>query len=359
MSERAATDRINALKANAPVSAARRSQPPAPMSAIDLSKLVEDATHEVLGNGRRIRVLGLSEVTSRFLDAMAAAGILNRVTGVHVPDPPVSLIHGVPVRPMLHLRDLAIDEVIVVAADSRKEGLLRDAKHYIEMSVNPTPKVIVTGYGHYKFSDLLFHELRINMLVESLANGHPNNLTHIYQCLQNAAKLGLKGLVTEFGMYQGGTTMFISRAIEALGADWQVYGFDNFAGFPPKKSMFDMYDDPGCAFASFEDVSSYLSNRSNVTIVAGDICQTAKKTIGNKPLVVSFVDTDNYTASLAGAQVAMKNTVLNGAVIFDHVAGTNRFRYTLGELMAARDSGIMDSPDWFHLYDTGVFLRQR
>ena len=51
--------------------------------------------------------------------------------------------------------------------------------------------------------------------------------------------------------------------------------------------------------------------------------------------------------------------MLNGAVIFDHVAGTNRFRYTLGELMAARDSGIMDSPDWFHLYDTGVFLRQR
>jgi len=27
--------------------------------------------------------------------------------------------------------------------------------------------------------------------------------------------------------------------------------------------------------------------------------------------------------------------------------------------MAARDSGIMDSADWFHLHDTGVFLKQR
>jgi O-methyltransferase len=357
--DRPKTDRINALKADAPVTAARRSQPPRPMAENDLQKLVEDATHEVLANGKSVRVLGLSETTSRFLHAMADAGLLSYMTGIHSPNPEVGDVWGIPVGNMSQLTNLSESDIVVVAADSKKESLLRVALPFVEKSANPTPKVIVAGYGHYKFADPAFHELQLDLLVESLANGHPNNLIHIFQCLQNAHKLGLQGSVTEFGMYQGGTTMFISRAIEKIGASWPVFGFDNFAGFPPKKSMLDMYDDPGCAFASFEDVSAYLSRRPNLTIVPGDICETAEATLSGKPLVFSFVDTDNYTASLAGARVAMANTVLGGAVIFDHVAGTNRFRYTLGEFMAARDSGIWDSPDWFHLHDTGVFLKQR
>ena len=357
--DRPVTDRINRLKEDAPVTAARRSQPPKPMAEADLQKLVEDAAHEVLGNGKRIHVLGLSETTGRFLRAMDELGLLHSVRQVYAQEPTVLSIYDTGVLPLSRLVDLDQDDALVVAADSKKESLLRMALPFVEKSANPTPKVIVSGYGHYKFSDPDFHELQLDLLVESLANGHPNNLIYIYQCLQNAHKLGLQGSVTEFGMYQGGTTMFISRAIEKIGASWPVFGFDNFAGFPPKKSMLDMYDDPGCAFASFEDVSSYLSRRSNLTIVPGDICETAEATLSGKPLVFSFVDTDNYTASLAGARVAMKNTVLGGAVIFDHVAGTNRFRYTLGEFMAARDSGIWDSPDWFHLHDTGVFLKQR
>jgi O-methyltransferase len=359
MSDRAATDRINELKADAPVTAARRSQPPRPMPEKDLEKLVEDAVHEVLSSGKRIRVLGLSETTGRFLRAMKNFGLVHMVKSVHVENPTISNILGTPVWEMSMLSSLAPDEVIVVAADAKKEQLLRLALPHVERSTNPTPKVVVAGYAHYKYADPDFHELRLDLLVESLANGHPNNLIHIWECLKNAAKLGLKGSVAEFGIYQGGTTMLISRAIEKLGQDWQVFGFDNFAGFPPKKSMLDMYDDPGCAFASLEDVTSYLSNRKNVTIVAGDICETAKSTLSRKPLVLSFCDTDNYTASLAGAKIAMQQTVLGGAVMFDHVSGTDRFRYTLGEKMAAKDSGIMDSPDWFHLFDTGVFLKQR
>jgi hypothetical protein len=42
----------------------------------------------------------------------------------------------------------------------------------------------------------------------------------------NAARLGLRGAVAEFGVFKGGTTMFLSRVIERLGADWPVIGFD-------------------------------------------------------------------------------------------------------------------------------------
>jgi O-methyltransferase len=72
--------------------------------------------------------------------------------------------------------------------------------------------------------------------VPSLANGYPNSLVHLYQCLANAARLGLSGAVAEFGMFKGGTTMFLSRVIKRLGASWPVIGFDTFGGFPPRRS---------------------------------------------------------------------------------------------------------------------------
>lgn len=358
MSDRPATDRINQLKSETPVSAARRSQPPRPMPEADLQKLVEDAVHEVLGNGKRIRVLGATEVAGRFLQEMSKFGLLNSVLCVHGQLLNVSYIHGIPVYDFSGLTALGEDEVLVVAADSKKESLLRASLPFIEQSSNPTPKIVLAGYGHYKYSNPDFYELQLDLLVESLANGHPNNLIHIFQCLQNAAKQGLQGDVVEWGCYQGGTSMFISRAMEKLGLTGTLFSFDNFAGFPPRKSLWDLYDDPGCAFASFEDVTAYLSGRNNVKLIPGDIVETAS-VMDDKPLIFSFIDTDCYTASLAGARIAMNNTVVGGAAIFDHVAGTNRFRYTLGELVAARDSGLMDSPDWFHLHETGVFLKQR
>lgn len=80
--------------------------------------------------------------------------------------------------------------------------------------------VIVAGYGHLGFRDRVFEDERAQLLVPSLANGYPNSLVHLYQCLANAARLGLSGVVAEFGMFKGGTTMFLSRIIERLGAKW-------------------------------------------------------------------------------------------------------------------------------------------
>ena len=54
--------------------------------------------------------------------------------------------------------------------------------------------------------------------------------------MANAARLGLSGTVAEFGIFKGGTTMFLSRVIQRLGVTWPVIGFDTFGGFPPRRS---------------------------------------------------------------------------------------------------------------------------
>jgi hypothetical protein len=143
---------------------------------------------------------------------------------------------------------------------------------------------------------------------------------------------GLRGAVAEFGMFKGGTTMFLSRVIERLGADWPVIGFDTFGGFPPRRSPLDMYDHPGCVFTDLTAVQRYLDER-NVEIVAGDITATCRRLEG-EDLVLSFIDTDNYTSATAALEIAADRTVPGGAIVFDHFTGTDRFRYTLGERMA-------------------------
>ena len=281
-----------------------------------------------------------------------ALGLVQAVQAVYVPDGDHSLgsLLIVPVRPFEALAR-AHHDVLVVAADAEKEDLLQAALPYIR----GIPKVIVAGYGHLAFRDRLFHERLGQLLVPSLANGYPNTLTHLYQCLTNAARLGINGVVAEFGMFKGGTTMFLSGIIEKLGKDWLVIGFDTFGGFPPRRSPLDMYDHPDCVFTDLPAVKRYLDGR-NIEIVVGDIVETCNR-LDSEELVLSFIDTDNYNSARAALEVVQDRTVVGGAIVFDHLAGVDRFRYTLGERIAG--SVLFEDSRYFHLHDTGVFYRQR
>ena len=240
--------------------------------------------------------------------------------------------------------------MLVVAADTEKEDLLCAALPFI----TGTPKVIVAGYGHLGFRDAVFDEELAQLLVPSLANGYPHSLVHLHQCLANAARLGLAGVVAEFGMFKGGTTMFLSKVIERLGANWPVIGFDTFGGFPPRRSPLDMYDHPDCVFTDLPAVRRYLDGR-DIEIVAGDIAGTCGR-LEREDLVLTFIDTDNYTPAQAALKVARERTVPGGAIVFDHFTGTSRYRYTLGERIAGRV--LLDDPRYFNLHETGVFYRQ-
>jgi len=316
----------------------------------DYAKLLEDLEHELLSGAGPAGVLGLTRVTLRLLASLAPSGLSAAVEAIYAPqtlDARQPL--RVPVRPFPALSE-AQHGVLVVAADEEKEDLLRAALPFIQGA----PKVIVAGYGHLAFRDPLFDEELTQLLVPSLANGYPLSLVHLYQCLANAARLGLRGVVAEFGMFKGGTTMFLSRVIKRLGAGWPVIGFDPFGGFPPRRSPLDMYDHPDCVFTDLAAVRRYLDGQ-DIEIVAGDITQTCKRLEG-EDLVLSFIDTDNYTSASAALDVARERTVPGGAIVFDHFTGTGRFRYTLGERIAGRV--LLDDPRYFHLHGTGVFYRQ-
>jgi hypothetical protein len=291
-------------------------------------------------------------VTTQLLRSLTLSGLVQAVKAVYVPDGDLSLtsLLAVPVRRLGALTK-AQHDLLVVAADAEKEDLLLAALPHIK----DTPKVIVAGYGHLEFRDELFHEELSRLLVPSLANGYPNTLTHLYQCLANAARLGIDGVVAEFGMFKGGTTMFLSRIVEKLGMNWLVIGFDTFRGFPPRRSPLDMYDHPDCAFTDLPAVKRYLDGR-NIEIVVGDIVETCSR-LDNEELVLSFIDTDNYNSATAALGVVQDRTVVGGAIVFDHFTGVDRFRYTLGERIAG--SVLLEDSRYFHLHDTGVFYRQR
>jgi O-methyltransferase len=316
----------------------------------DYAKLLQDTEREMLAGVGPAAVLGLTPVTLRLLASLALVGLDRAVQAVYAPSESGGGVPlAVPVRPLPAL--LGADcGVLVVAADTEKEDLLCAALPFIA----GTPKVIVAGYGHLAFRDRVFEEEQARLLVPSLANGYPNSLPHLYQCLANAARLGLHGVVAEFGMFKGGTTMFLSRMVERLGAGWPVIGFDTFGGFPPRRSALDMYDHPDCVFTDLAAVRRYLDGR-NIEIIAGDITDTCCRLEG-EDVVLTFIDTDNYTPAAAALAMVRERTVPGGAIVFDHFTGTGRFRYTLGERIAGR--ALLDDPRWFHLHGTGVFYRQ-
>lgn len=322
------------------------------MRTEDFGKLLEDVREVLLDGAQSLAIIGLTPVTMRLVEALALSGLGKGIEAVYAEGLQTSAwsLPPVPAQPMADLQK-AHHDVIVVAADAEKEDLLKAALPHIQGA----PKVIVAGYGHLAFRDRLFQEEFAQLLVPSLANGYPHTLTHLYDCLRNAARLQLTGVVAEFGMFKGGTTMFLSRLIERLGMDWPVIGFDTFDGFPPRRSPLDMYDHPECVFTDLDAVRRYMDGR-NIEIVAGDVVETAHR-LEDEALVLSFIDTDNYSSAKAALKVVQDRTVVGGAIVFDHFTGRQRFRYTLGERIAG--SVLLEDSRYFHLHDTGVFYRQR
>jgi len=319
------------------------------MDTEDFTKLADDVEAELLHSATSVAILGATPTALRLLARLAGTGLDRCVRGIYTATPATASLR-VPIRPLEDLADQPID-VVAVADDMDKEDLLTSALPFLQGA----PKVVVAGYGHLDYRDPAYRQELAELLVPSLANGYPHSLTHLHQCLTNAARLGLQGVVAEFGMFKGGTTMFLSRTIERLEEDWPVIGFDTFAGFPARRSPLDMYDHPDCVFTDVDSVRRYLADR-RVEIVPGDIAATASR-LNDEDLVCTFIDTDNYTPASAAVAVARERTLVGGAIVFDHVTGVNRFRYTLGERLAAKP--LLSDSRYFHLHGTGVFYRQR
>lgn len=317
------------------------------MQTEDFAQLLGDIKHELTDRPTAsFGIIGLTPVTLELVAFFRTVGATDQLIGTYVA---ASAASNPSAKAFPQLR-LDRPDVVVIASDDSKEDLIEQAAPHLL----PATKILLAGYGHFAFRDPIFeHELR-ETLVPSLANGYPHTLVHLYQCLQNAARRGLEGVVVEFGMFKGGTTMLLSRFVERLGRGWKVIGFDTFSGFPPPRSPLDMYAHPGCQFHDEQTVRRYLAGR-NVEIIAGDIVATASR-LRDEDLVVAFVDTDNFTPASAVLEIIQDRILPGGAIVFDHFTGRNRFRYTLGERLAAKR--LLADRRYVSLHDTGVFFRQ-
>jgi O-methyltransferase len=248
--------------------------------------------------------------------------------------------------------DASCIEVVVIASDRDKEMMVRA----LPSLISGMPRVLLAGYGHFEFQDEAYASIVRSLAEPSLANGYPHSRIHLYQCLQNATRLGLDGVIVEFGMFRGGTTQFLAEATRSLGAHYPIIGFDSFDGFPPAKHLFDMYSHPDLSHISLLEVQHRLSDY-DIEIVPGDIVITADEALLAKSVVLAFIDTDNYSSGRAAIESVIDRTVIGGSIVFDHFTGVDRFKRTLGERLAAQDV-LVDDPRYFNLHGTGVFLRR-
>lgn len=325
---------------------------PTPPSIVDVL-LADTLAAITLRNRRSLALLGYTQLTHQLYARLRARGCepLLRMIVDPRPERQGATIGSLTVAPLEQARSAEID-LVCVCADEDKEALLRA---YADAASEPLPEVVLAGVGHFDFHDPQFAELTEKKLVKSTATGSPNTLIHLYQCLRNAAAVGARGAIVEFGMYKGGTTVMLAKMAAALGLDSGVIGFDAFTGFPARRSLLDLYDDPVCEFTNLDEVRRYCEPYG-IEIVPGDISETHRRLEG-EPLLLSFFDTDNYSPTKAALPLCISQTVPGGSIVFDHVYSLEEFRYTLGERMAAYE--LLADSGFFHLHGTGVFTRIR
>lgn len=315
-------------------------------------ELVGAALEHVSGGRKRIALLGLTPTALRVRRQLAELAPRAEVLGVFDPDADA----GSEGSNWSDLGDKDPD-LLVVCADAEKQHLLsayRDLERSSPPGTGEIPAVVIAGTAHLAFRDPLFDEISAPTLAPSYANGSPNTLVHLYQCLQAAAANELRGAVVEFGCFKGGTSVLLSRIVKRLGLrDCPLLAFDSFAGFPPPRSALDLYRHPRCEFTAEEEVRAYLEPHG-VEVVSGDIAESYKRLEG-MPLLLCFFDTDNYTPALAALEHCVDQLVPGGAIVFDHYATVPDFVYTLGERMAADE--VLANRGLLHLHDTGVFVK--
>jgi predicted O-methyltransferase YrrM len=299
-------------------------------------------------NARRIALLGWTPATAAARDALITAGLGDRVVGVFDLDPP----NASAASPMSDLASIDHD-LLVVGVDAAKADLLLAYRDLVGERT-PPPDVVLAGTGHLAFRDAEFAQLNAPALVPSYATGSPHTREHLFKCLRAAAANGLRGAIVEFGAFKGGTTAWLARVATHLGLDSsRVIGFDSWAGFPPRRSVLDLYEHPRCVFTDLDAVRAYVEP-FGVQLIAGDIAETYTELEG-EPLLLCFFDTDNYTPARAALELCARQLVVGGSIVFDHVATTPEYVETLGERIAAYE--VLGPAGFLHLHNTGVFTK--
>jgi O-methyltransferase len=322
-------------------------EPPNPT----LEQTLRAALARELAAGRTpVAVLGATGIGVELSARVQSLAGVDALAGLF--DPALPGGEGV-VRPWTELRDSGA-ALLVIASDARKERLLRAAAEALDGDGEP-PAVILAGLTHQEYRDPLFEQLERPALVPSYATGHPASRVHMFQLLQHAARHDLSGTVVELGAFKGGTTAWLARTIAALGLTHsRVIGFDSWTGFPPRRSLLDLYEHPRCVFDDLDATRAYTAPYG-VELVPGDIAETVPARLASEPVLLAFVDTDNYSATRVALETIAPNVVVGGAIVFDHYWTLPEYVYTVGERIAADE--VLKDAGMVAFHGTGVFMR--
>lgn len=295
---------------------------------------------------------GFNENCIKVLSELKKLGLLEFYTsGIIDQDIPKqgNKIYNYEILPPERIPEIEID-VLVILFDAEKEKILK-----MYSTIDPrTPDVIISGTRHLEFNDPVFDSILNSCLVKSYATGYPNSQIHIYQSIKYLSDNSIRGNVAEFGIFKGGTIVFIVKVLRHFGfKDINIYGFEIFEGFPQRRSIMDLYSNIDCEYQDYETVSEYCK-RYNIEVIKGDICETFNQ-IKGVPLMFSFFDTDNYSPTRKALELCFNQTVKGGILAFDHYFSSERFIDTIGERIAAKE--VLDSKKVFHLHETGIFIK--
>lgn len=314
-------------------------------------KLRKQVVDEVCDQRSSLLFWGVSRLTLEFLADLRRLGLTSAIVGVV--DHRIGRV-GMMISDWIVLAPPEVAQLefdcLVIGLDGEKEEALRQFVRYSRT----TPRLLLYGAANYQFRDDRFEQLVHASLVKSHAGGYADMLVHLYQALRMIAARRLHGDVAEFGVYKAGTTTFLARCLTELRIDGVVYGFDTFRGFPERRSVLDAHADPEDEYFDEAAVRAHCSKYKNIDLIGGDITNTYNILRGHK-LILSFFDTDNYSATRAALPLCAEITVPGGVIAFDHYFSPD-WPSTLGERIAAKEV-LTNEEEWFNLHGTGIFIK--
>jgi len=162
-----------------------------------------------------------------------------------------------------------------------------------------------------------FSALARKILEEGRALLHLDRLYTIYQSLLNIDDVA--GDILEVGVYQGGTLKFIAQVCAGLEARRAIFGLDTFRGHAgitqeDGPSHFEgMFKDHG-----LEEISDYLKDEQDVTLVAGDVRETLDGVLARiDRIAFVHLDLDLYEPTAFSLPRLAGKVVPGGIILLD------------------------------------------
>ncbi|MFQ5483546.1 MAG: TylF/MycF/NovP-related O-methyltransferase, partial [Nitrospinaceae bacterium] len=171
-----------------------------------------------------------------------------------------------------------------------------------------------------------------------------------YQYLHQVASL--QGDVAEFGVFQGGSALFLATVLRHLGLEKKktLYLFDTFAGMVHKSSL-DLVEKSEFSGACPQEVEALFAEFSNVRIVPGDVTQTWEGTAIRR-LALAHVDCDQYEPTRFLCEAVYPRLVTGGILMFQNYGLAGAY----GERVAV-DRFFRDKPETVLFgYDGAAFV---